>query len=134
MIDIRRVRELARPANKSQPRKEKASMSRLIKAKSIKAAIVFRQGELPVIDPANPEFTVMLGEGEPGLRDGQVRFTVPCKVSPKAARKLAAWTGGAVLQGRLVIEGNKLVLADAGFQFIDPKPAESAPEKGDEAP
>jgi hypothetical protein len=39
----------------------------------------------------------------------------------KAARKLAAHAGGAVLQGRLIVEGGKLSLADAGFTWIEPK-------------
>jgi hypothetical protein len=35
-------------------------------------------------------------------------------------RELAQHTGGAVLQGRLLVEGGKLVLAEAGFSWIDP--------------
>jgi hypothetical protein len=45
-------------------------------------------------------------------------------------RKLAQHTGGAVLQGRLIVEGgNRLTLAEAGFSCIDPRPkAEAGPE------
>lgn len=131
MIDLARVRELARTPKlvPVQPQaKESPNVPKLVKVKAIKVNVVFRQGELPAIDPNNPEFTVMLGEGEPGLRDGQARFTVPCKVSAKAARKLAGWQGGAVLQGRMTIEGNRLAIVDAGFAWIDPKPADPAPE------
>jgi hypothetical protein len=35
---------------------------------------------------------------------------------------LAQHAGGAVLQGKLVAEGGKLSLLDAGFTWIDPKP------------
>jgi hypothetical protein len=51
------------------------------------------------------------------------------QVNPKAARKLAQHRGGAVLQGKLVVEGGKLDLIDAGFTWIDPKP-EAATEGG----
>ena len=55
------------------------------------------------------------------------------KVNAKAARKLAAWAGGAVLQGKLIVDDGKLVLADAGFTWIEPKPqAEAATEGGGE--
>jgi hypothetical protein len=38
-------------------------------------------------------------------------------------RKPAQHTGGAVLQGRLIVEGgNRLTLAEAGFSWIDPRP------------
>jgi hypothetical protein len=66
---------------------------------------------LPAIDPARSEFVLQLGAQ-------QIRGSV----SAKAARKLAAHAGSAVLQGRLVDRGDKLVLLEAGFQFIDPKP------------
>jgi hypothetical protein len=81
---------------------------------SLKAAIVFRAGELPAIDPADPAFVLVLGGVE-----------ISGKVNPKAARKLAQHPGGAVLQGKLVAEGTKLNLLDAGFTFIDPKPTGS---------
>jgi hypothetical protein len=77
---------------------------------AIKANIVFPEGKLPTIDPAHPEFVLELGTVE-----------VHGKVNPKAARKLAAHPGGAVLQGKLVAEGDRLNLLDAGFTFIDPK-------------
>jgi hypothetical protein len=79
---------------------------------AIKANIVFGQGQLPALDPNDPEFTLVLGSVE-----------VRGKVNAKAARKLAQHQGGAVLQGRLLAEGGKLVLLDAGFTWIDPKPA-----------
>jgi hypothetical protein len=49
-------------------------------------------------------------------------FEIAAKINPKAARKLAAWAGGVVLQGKLVSEGGKLALLDAGFSWIDPRP------------
>jgi hypothetical protein len=78
---------------------------------SAKLNVVFREGELPAIDPANPEFVLFLGG-----------FQITAKVNAKAARKLATHQGGAVLQGKLVSEGGKLALLDAGFTWIDPKP------------
>ena len=86
---------------------------------SAKLNVVFREGELPSIDPAKPEFVLALGG-----------FEIHGKINPKAARKLAAWAGGVVLQGRLIVEGGKLVLADAGFSWIDPKPKAEAQEAG----
>ena len=47
------------------------------------------------------------------------------KVNPKAARKLAQHKGGAVLQGKLIVEAGKLSLADAGFSWIEPKADEA---------
>ena len=77
---------------------------------SAKLNVVFPEGKLPAIDPNNPSFTLVLGG-----------FEIAGKINPKAARKLAAHAGGAVLQGRLIVEGGKLVLAEAGFTWIDPK-------------
>jgi hypothetical protein len=77
---------------------------------SAKLNVVFREGELPAIDPADPDFVLVLG----GLE-------IVGKVNPKAARKPAAWAGGVVLQGRLIVGGGKLVLAEAGSSWIDPK-------------
>jgi hypothetical protein len=80
---------------------------------SAKVSVVFPEGKLPAIDPADPAFVLVLGGVE-----------IAGKVNPKAARKLAAHTGGAVLQGKLVVEGGKLTLLDAGFSWIEPKAAE----------
>jgi hypothetical protein len=89
---------------------------------SAKLNVVFREGELPAIDPADPDFVLVLG----GLE-------IVGKVNPKAARKLAQHNGGAVLQGRLIVEGGKLVLAEAGFSWIEPKAqAQAATEGGGE--
>ena len=85
---------------------------------SAKLAVVFPEGKLPTIDPADPAFILVLG----GLE-------IHGKVNPKAARKLAQHQGGAVLQGKLVAEGGKLNLLDAGFTWIDPK-AEAAMDGG----
>jgi hypothetical protein len=85
---------------------------------SAKLTVVFPEGKLPPIDPADPAFVLVLG----GLE-------IHGKVNPKAARKLAQHPGGAVLQGKLVAEGGKLDLLDAGFTWIDPKP-EAAIEGG----
>ena len=83
---------------------------------SAKLSVVFPEGKLPAIDPADPAFVLVLG----GLE-------IHGKVNAKAARKLAQHRGGAVLQGKLVAEGGKLDLLDAGFSWIDPK-AEAAME------
>jgi hypothetical protein len=85
---------------------------------SAKLSVVFPEGKLPAIDPADPAFVLVLG----GLEIG-------AKINPKAARKLAQHKGGAVLQGKLIVEGGKLSLADAGFSWIEPK-AEAATEGG----
>ena len=85
---------------------------------SAKLSVVFPEGKLPAIDPADPAFVLVLGGRE-----------IHGKVNPKAARKLAQHRGGAVLQGKLVTEGGQLNLLDAGFTWIDPK-AEAASEGG----
>ena len=85
---------------------------------SAKLSVIFPEGKLPAIDPADPAFVLVLG----GLE-------IQGKLNPKAARKLAQHRGGAVLQGKLVAEGGKLDLLDAGFSWIDPK-AEPAMEGG----
>jgi hypothetical protein len=87
-----------------------------IAVSAVKATIVFPEGKLPVIDPNDPQLEIRLG----GL-------SIAAKVNAKAARKLATWAGGAVLQGRLIESDGRLVLAEAGFTWIDPKPAETAP-------
>jgi hypothetical protein len=86
---------------------------------SAKATIVFRQGELPAIDPSDPAFVLVLGGVE-----------IRGKVNAKAARKLAVHPGGAVLQGKLVAQGATLELLDAGFTWIDPKVEAPAAESG----
>ena len=85
-----------------------------------KLAIVFKAGELPAIDPADPRFVLDLG----GTK-------IMGSVNAKAARKLKVHPGGAVLQGRLVVQGGALALLDSGFAWIDPKPA--AEQTGGEA-
>jgi hypothetical protein len=85
---------------------------------SAKLSVIFPEGKLPAIDPADPAFVLILGSLE-----------IRGKVNPKAARKLAQHRGGAVLQGKLVADGGKLDLLDAGFTWIDPK-AEVATEGG----
>jgi hypothetical protein len=81
---------------------------------SAKLNVVFPEGKLPGIDPNDPSFVLVLGGIE-----------IRGKVNAKAARKLAAHVGGAVLQGRLIVDGGKLSLAEAGFSWIEPK-AEAA--------
>jgi hypothetical protein len=78
---------------------------------SAKLTVVFPEGKLPAIDPADPAFVLVLG----GLE-------IHGKVNPKAARKLAQHRGGAFLQSKLVVEGGKFDRLDAGFTWIDPKP------------
>jgi hypothetical protein len=87
---------------------------RRINITSGKLAVVFREGSLPPIDPNDPSFTLVLGG-----------FEIAARVNAKAARKLASWTGGAVLQGRLIVEGGKLVLLDAGFAWVEPRPKDA---------
>jgi hypothetical protein len=82
---------------------------------SAKLTVVFPEGQLPAIDPANPAFVLALG----GLE-------IRTKVNAKAARKLAQHRGGAFLQGKLVVAGGKLDLLDAGFNLIDPKATAAA--------
>ena len=86
---------------------------------SAKLAVVFPEGKLPAIDPNNPSFTLVLGG-----------FEIAGKINPKAARKLAAHAGGTVLQGKLLVDGGKLVLAEAGFSWIEPKAQAEATEGG----
>jgi hypothetical protein len=92
---------------------------------AIKANIVFPEGKLPAIEPNDPEFTLNLGGTE-----------IRGKVNAKAARRLSQHQGGAVLQGRLIVENGKLTLADAGFTWIDPRPPQppaqppATPEEG----
>src|SRR3954451_9966418 len=85
---------------------------------SAKLTVVFPEGKLPAIDPADPAFVLVLGD-----------FEIWGKLNPRAARKLAVHKGGAVLQGKLIVEAGKLSLADAGFNWIEPK-AEGATEGG----
>jgi hypothetical protein len=83
-----------------------------ITIKSLKANIVFKADELPRIDPNNPVFVLQLGS-----------TVIHGRVNAKAARKLAQHQGGVVLQGRLIVEAGKLVLTDAGFSWLEPKPS-----------
>jgi hypothetical protein len=86
---------------------------------SAKLTVVFPAGKLPAIDPNDPSFTLVLGG-----------FEIRGKVNAKAARKLAAWAGGVVLQGRLIESGGKLSLLDTGFTWIEPKPQAKATTEG----
>ena len=72
---------------------------------------------MPAIDPARSEFILQLGAQQ-----------IRASVNAKAARTLAAHQGGAVLQGRLVEQGGRLVLLECGFQFIEPKPPQPEPQ------
>jgi hypothetical protein len=90
----------------------------VIKVEAAKLNVVFRADALPKINPENPEFLLNLSG-----------VVIKGKINPKAARKLAAHTGGAVLGGKLVVEQGQLVLTEAGFQFLDPKPA-AEPDAG----
>lgn len=80
---------------------------------SAKFGVVFPAGRLPRINPADPRFVLDL--------DG---CKIAVRINPKAARKLAEHQGGALLQGRLVVEGGRFVLDAAGFQWLEPKPVE----------
>ena len=79
---------------------------------AMKVNIVFREDQLPTLDPDHPEFILVFGP-----------FEVRTRINAKTARKLATHQGGAVLQGRLIVERGKLVLDQAGFNWTDPKPA-----------
>jgi hypothetical protein len=74
---------------------------------SAKLNVVFRPGELPSIDPTDPRFRLVLG-----------KHVIEVAINAKAARKLAAHPSGAILQGRLAGEGDRLQLVEAGFQFV----------------
>jgi hypothetical protein len=70
---------------------------------------------------SRPE-TIVFGQiGQGGFVLALGGVEIHGKINPKAARKLAVHAGGAVLQGKLVSEGGKLALLDAGFTWIDPK-------------
>jgi hypothetical protein len=86
-----------------------------------KLAVVFPAGQLPGIDPDNPQCMLRLGAVE-----------IFVHINAKAARKLQTHAHGAVLQGRLISRGGGLVLDSAGFRFLEPKPqAEAATEGGE---
>jgi hypothetical protein len=95
--------------------KGRYAMTRL-EIPSAKLNVVFPKGKLPTIDPSNPAFVLVLGS-----------TTMSGKVNAKATRKLAQHEGGAVLQARLIVDGAKLVRADAGFSWIEPKNPAAAP-------
>jgi hypothetical protein len=88
------------------------SNTRPITVKALKVNVVFKADELPHIDPDNPVFVLQLGS-----------TVIHGRVNTKAARKLAQHQGGVVLQGRLIVEAGNLVLTDAGFSWLEPKPA-----------
>ena len=83
---------------------------------SAKFALAFKAGELPQVDPNDPVIQVRLS-GVP----------IVARITPKAARKLAVWTGGSVLSGKLIAERGQLSLSEAGIQFLEP-PAPANPE------
>ncbi len=84
---------------------------------SAKVTVMFPEGKLPSVDPDRPAFVLNLGDG----------VLIHGTINAKAARKLATWKGGAVLQGRLTAGAGKLCLTDAGFTWIDPRPAPATP-------
>ncbi len=80
---------------------------------SLKIAYMFTEGNLPAVDPSDPRFTIALGPA-----------TIEVRINRKAAARLSAHHGGAVLQGRLMAgPNNTLVLAEAGFTWLEPRPA-----------
>ena len=81
---------------------------------SAKFTTVFKPGSLPAVDSDRPVFQLNL-EG----------LVIEVRVNA-GARKLAAWTG-APYSGNLRYSDGQLSLAEAGFQFLDPKPAPAAP-------
>lgn len=98
-------------------RQEKEKFVKRVAITNAKINVVFKAGQLPQIDPADPQFILDLGTR-----------ALSCKISSKAARKLAAHQHGAVLQGRLICDaGGSLVIQEAGFQFMEPKVAQPEP-------
>jgi hypothetical protein len=81
-----------------------------IEITSAKISIIFPEDRLPAIDPAHPSFVIALGG-----------HAIQAGVNVKAARKLATHEGGAVLEGKLVAQGDKLVLIEAGFTWLEPR-------------
>jgi hypothetical protein len=67
--------------------------------------------EFPNVSPEHPIFLVRLGE-----------LQIHVKVTAKAARKLRAHQGTAVLTGNLVSDSGRFHLDSAGFQLVEPKP------------
>ena len=82
-----------------------------IDVSAAKFALSFKAGQLPRIDPNNPQFVINLS----GCR-------ILSKISAKAARKLQVHAGGAVLTGKLIVQNRELYLAEAGIQFLDVPP------------
>lgn len=76
-----------------------------------KLAFTFKAENKPAIDPADPQFEVLLGN-PPVLIRG--------KLNAKAARKLQAHDFGCKIEGRLVVEAGRLVLDSVGVQLFDP--------------
>lgn len=107
-----RIRRTTAPAIEAR---EERTMS-TINIQSAKLTVVFRAGELPRVDPANPRFTINLG----GVK-------IQAVVNAKAARKLAVHDGGTALQGRLISDHGQLVLLDAGFQWFEKPHPVAAP-------
>ena len=100
--------------NQLSPRNQMVTL----KVSSLKVALPFKAGQLPVaIDPDNPSFVIDLD----GLR-------VLCKINAKAARKLRVHNetgGGTVLSGKLQVVNGELTLVEGGFQFLS-KPDDTA--------
>jgi len=94
-----------------------------LRVPSAKLAIVFPAGELPAVDPTDPRFEINLGG-----------TTIEARINRKAAVRLASHHGGAVLQGRLIAgPNNGLVLAEAGFTWLEPRPATAGQGETDHA-
>jgi hypothetical protein len=96
--------------------RRKGPLTMTLPIQSARFGVAFKAGSLPQVNPRRPHFMLDLD----GLK-------ITCAINPKAARKLATWEGGALLQGRLVVEGGFPALVDAGIQFFDPKPVEVEP-------
>jgi len=91
-----------------------------IPVSSIKAAIVFAAGNLPSVDPSEARIELVFS----GLK-------IEARINRKAAARLSVHHGGAVLQGRLIAgPNNGLVLAEAGFTWLEPRPSPSGAQAG----
>src|SRR4029078_12012980 len=78
---------------------------------SAKLTVVFPEGKLPAIDPAEPAFILVLGS-----------YEIWGKLNPKAARKLGQHKRGSVLQGKLIVTLASCLWPTRAFPGSNPRP------------